>query len=147
MAGLEHALAEKQHAPVEHAGLAFLSRAQCAAMRRRLAFGEGPARRLERKVELADLEKMSGLAQRSSAPLATRTTEPPIVAEASAPASIVRPSAIRLGRPISKPCSMISMCSPSRGRSKVLHDAGEGGGRAAGRRVFATPQAPANMRA
>src|SRR5579871_4273883 len=118
-AGLDHAPAEKQHSPIEQRRLGLC---QSPPMRRdgaRLAFGEIPARRLERKVKLADLEQMDVLAQRSSEPLETMTTEPPIVADASAPPSIVRPSAIRLGRPISKPCSMVSMWSPSRGRSKA----------------------------
>ena len=86
---------------------------------RRLTFGERPARGLEREVELAYLEEARRRTQRSSEPLERMTTEPPIVAASSAPASIVRPSTIRLGRPISKPCSIVRVCSPSLGRSKA----------------------------
>src|ERR1700691_6671277 len=84
-----------------------------------LTLGEFPGRRLKSKGKLGDLEKMGLLTQRSSEPLETMTTEPPIVAETSAPFSITRPSAIRLGRPISKPCSIVSIDSPSRGRSNA----------------------------
>ena len=116
---LDRAPAQKQHPPVEQRGLRLPQSRPVRRDARRLTFGERPARGLEREVELADLEEARRLAQRSSEPLERMTTEPPIVAAPSAPASIVRPSTIRLGRPISKPCSIVSVCSPSPGRSKA----------------------------
>jgi hypothetical protein len=70
---------------------------------RRLTFGKLPARRLEHEVELPDLEEVYRRAQRSS--------EPPMVAAASAPASFVRPRAVKLGWYISKPSSIMRVCS------------------------------------
>src|ERR1700733_6985436 len=112
-----------------------------------LALDEFPGRRLKRKVKLGDLEKASLLAQRSSEPLETMTTEPPIVAEASAPFSITKPSAIRLGLPISKPCSMVNMCSPPRGQSKACTTPANAATALPVAGSSLTPHAPANMRA
>ena len=78
--GLDRAPAQKQHPPVEQRGLRLPQSRPVRRDARRLTFGERPARGLEHEVELADLEEARRLAQRSSEPLETMTTEPPIVA-------------------------------------------------------------------
>src|SRR5690606_13842973 len=52
-------------------------------------------------------ERAIARAHRSIQPSATMTAPPPIDAATSLPASICMPSAIRLGRPMAKPCSMM----------------------------------------
>src|SRR5580698_5834891 len=146
-AALDHALAEQQHPPVEHRGLSLDQPTPMRSNGARLAFGEFPTRRLERKVKLANLKKVSLLAQMSSEPLETMTTEPPIVAETTAPFSTTRPSAIRLGRPISNPCSIVSMCSPSRGWSKACTIPANAATALPVAGSSPMPQPPANMRA
>lgn len=65
---------------------------------------------------------MSAAAARATAhyasivPSVTTTAGPPTLAATSAPPRMVIPSSIRLGRPISKPCSMTKWCSPSPSR-------------------------------
>ena len=114
---------------------------------RRPTFGERPARPLEGEVELGDLEEVRLLDQRSSEPLETTTTEPPIVADRSFPPSTSRPSAIRLGRPISKPCSMVEHVSPSGGRSKAWTTPANAAAALPVAGSSITPHPPANMRA
>ena len=112
-AGFDRAPArlKKQHPPIEEQRLGLPQSRPVRSDTRRLTFGEGPARGLEHEVELADLEEVYRRAQTSS--------EPPTVAAASAPALIVRPRVVTLGWYISKPRSIMRVCSPWFGRSKV----------------------------
>ena len=95
-----------EHAAVEHAGTL---RAQRQPMRIDLLGAiarEIPLALVERALDLVDEgEGNRRLAHISMKPSLTITAAPPMDADTSLPPSTLRPSVMRLGRPIAKPCS------------------------------------------